>query len=861
MKEILLNDYKKPDFIIPEVNININIFEKETIVQTELTIIRQCEDKTTPLILNGEDLILNALQIDGSDFSDYDYKDNLLTINGVPDSFVLFSEVKIDPINNKSLEGFYKSGDILCSQNEAEGFRRITFFLDRPDVMSKYLVTLEADKKQYPYLLSNGNLIKSIDVDNNRHRNTWQDPFAKPCYLFAVVAGDLELTTDSFKTQSGRTINLEIYTDHGKGSQSIHAMESLKKSMTWDEEVFGLEYDLDIYMIVAVDSFNAGAMENKGLNIFNSKYVLADPNTATDSDFEGVESVIAHEYFHNWTGNRVTCRDWFQLTLKEGLTVFRDHEFSSDMTNRTIKRISDVSILRNHQFPEDKGPNSHPIKPESYIDINNFYTATVYEKGAEIIRMIHTIIGKEKFRDGMDLYFKRHDGDAVTTEDFVAAMADASGIDMTQFKRWYSQAGTPIIDVESSYDKGVFTLKIKQTIPKTTYNGKREPLYIPFNIGLYTAQGTDLTPKDQRTIILTKESEVFTFNTGEKVIPSLLQGYSAPVIVNYGYTTEDLLTLLNFDIDNFNRFDASRRLAMISITNILDNIKSGKESEIDSRIISVYKTLLENKDLEKRYLATLLFIPEVKNIAMLMPEYDFVLANIARTKYLTLLATELKGNLFRIFEDNIRDKYTFNKQAVGERSLKNRSLYILSYLHDDIAQIALKHFETSDNMTDYLAAYSALQMCSDSIRVKANEQFFSKWKDNFLVMNKWFSVQASRDDVKVLEDIKKLSKHPLFDKTNPNSIRSIYGVFSRSNISQFHRTDGIGYEFLADIIIDVDSFNSHISSNMAGAFQDYQYISLELSKLMKVQLTRILEKDKISTGLFEIVSKTLKTRS
>ena len=495
VKEIREKDYKKPDFLIPNIELYINILSESVVVESKLMIKRNCSNKDRSLVLNGLDLKINYIQIDGKRIEEYEYKNNLLTIINLPDDFTLFTSVTINPFSNKSLEGFYKSGDILCSQNEAEGFRRITFFPDRPDVMTKFIATLEGDKKLYPLLLSNGNLIDKRDLENGRHRCKWEDPFAKPCYLFAIVAGNLELLRDHFVTSSGREITLEIYTDLGMSDRAVHAMESLKKSMIWDEEVFGLEYDLDIYMIVAVDSFNGGAMENKGLNIFNSVYVLAEPQTATDSDFEDIECVIAHEYFHNWTGNRVTCRDWFQLTLKEGLTVFRDQEFSSDMTNRTVKRIEDVSVLRNFQFPEDKGPNSHPIKPGSYIEIDNFYTVTVYEKGAEVIRMIHTLIGKKNFRIGMDLYFERHTGEAVTTNDFVSAMADASGMDFSQFKLWYSQAGTPIIDVTSSYKNGEFTLNISQSLEKTAYNGRTKPMHIPFSIGLYSLDGKDLTPE------------------------------------------------------------------------------------------------------------------------------------------------------------------------------------------------------------------------------------------------------------------------------------------------------------------------------------------------------------------------------
>lgn len=850
MKSINLTDYKNPDYIVPNVDIYVDIHEKDVFVESTLTIIRKGAEGS-PLILNGKDLTIESIKIDGITVKSYTYENELLTINNLPENFELFTRVKIDPYNNKSLEGFYKSGDILCSQNEAEGFRRITFFPDRPDIMSIFSITLEGDSKKYPFLLSNGNLIESKELGNGRVKNRWEDPFAKPCYLVALVAGDLELVKDTYTTVSGRNISLEIYTDPGKSSQCGHAMKSLKKSMKWDEEVFGLEYDLDIYMIVAVDSFNAGAMENKGLNIFNSVYVLADPATATDHDFEGVEGVIAHEYFHNWTGNRVTCRDWFQLTLKEGLTVFRDQEFSSDMTDRTVKRISDVSLLRSYQFAEERGPNAHPIKPASYIEIDNFYSVTVYEKGAEVIRMIHTLIGKENFRAGMDLYFKRHDGQAVTTEDFVNSMEDASGHNLNQFKLWYSQAGTPVVDVESNYKNGVYSLTLKQHIPETAYKGNNEPMYFPFNIGLFSDDGTDYTPQDKKQLILSKKEETFTFDTGINVIPSLLQGYSAPVIVNYNYSIKDLIILLKSDTDNFNRFDAARRVTTASIENILN------ERVIDDEIIEAYKTLLTDKTIDKRYLATLIYLPEIKDIVATMKEYDYTAASNARTKYITTLATQLKGELFRIFEDNVADKYLDGKKAVAERCLKNKALSILSYLGDDIAEISLKQFSSADNMTDYIAAFYALQKCSKEIRERANLEFLNKWKDNFLVMNKWFAAQALRSDNEVLDDVKTLSTNKLFDKTNPNRIRSLFGAFASGNSAQFHRPDGEGYQYIADKIIEIDSYNSHASSGMAKTFQTYKYLPVEQKRLMEIQLNKIVDSKDISPGLYEIITKTL----
>ena len=860
MNEILLNNYKEPNFLIPQVELYINILETEVIVDATLQIKRNDNNVSNPLILNGKDLKLESLQINNDIVHDYNYSNELLTIRNVPDNFMLKTRVIINPYNNKSMEGLYKSGNILCSQNEAEGFRRITFFMDRPDIMSSYTITIEGNKSSYPNLLSNGNLINTLELPNNRFSNTWEDPFKKPCYLVAVVAGNLDVIKDSFTTMSNREIALEIYTDPGKSNQAKHGMESLKKSMKWDEETFGLEYDLNLYMIVAVDTFNAGAMENKGLNIFNSVYVLADPETATDTDFESIEGVIAHEYFHNWTGNRVTCRDWFQLTLKEGLTVYRDHEFSSDMTDRTVKRIDDVSLLRTYQYPEDKGPNSHPIKPKSYLAIDNFYTATVYEKGAEVIRMINTLIGKENFIKGMDLYFLRHTGEAVTTEDFVSAMEDASNMDLKQFKLWYSQAGTPVIDVEAVFNNEEYTLKITQTLPKTSYNGSTDPMYFPLNLGLYSKDGSDLTPLNKKQIIISKNYQEFKFKSNQMLVPSLFQGFSAPVIVNYNYSIDDLITLLNYDKDLFNKFDSARRLTMYSIDNIVKSISNNKHYSLDSRITKAFKNILEDSSIEKRFLAKLLYIPEIKDIALNMEEYDFILANKARNVYLELFSKELKSTLFRLFENNVTEKYAFNKSSVAKRSIKNKALYILSFLGCDIEEIALKQFNTSDNMTDYLAAYSTLQNCSDEIRITANNNFYRKWSNNFLVMNKWFSVQAQRDNKLVLEEIETLSKDKIFDKTNPNRIRSLFTSFSSRNLAQFHREDGKGYKFIADIIMEVDSYNSHVSASIASGFQAYKYLKPKQAELMKEQLEIILNKENISTGLFEIISKTLKAR-
>ena len=855
----LLENYQPPIFTIPDVYLNVIIKQNTAIVESKLSFERQSAGYLT---LNARDMKITDIKIDGVSITDYNHEDDKIILENVPDSFVFESKVAINPFENKSLEGFYKSGDILCTQNEARGFRRITPFLDRPDVLSKYEIRLEADEDTYPRLLANGNLVDQGKLDGNRHFALWQDPFPKPCYLVAMVAGNLEVSEDSFKTMNRRKVKLQIFTEKGKSRFTAHAMRSLKKSMKWDEQTFGLEYDLDLYMIVAVDSFNAGAMENKGLNIFNSAYILADRETATDDDFNQVEGVIAHEYFHNYTGNRVTCRDWFQLTLKEGLTVFRDQEFSADMTDRAVKRIGDAEIIRLYQFAEDRGPNSHPIRPRSYIEIDNFYTATVYNKGAEVIRMIQTIIGKKNFRRGIDLYFEKFDGQAVTTEDFVKVMADASGQNLEQFKLWYAQAGTPEIRVNSNYNykEKTFSLSFDQQLPQTAYEGTTEPMMVPIKLGLVTKSGKNLEVNPKQ-VVLTKANETITYNNiDEEPVPSLLQNFSAPVKLFYEYSDEELSTLVSYDSDNFNRYDASRRLFTNKLMTMVEQIKEGNEPQIDGVVVKVYENLLQNSELDSLYLSKVISVPPINAIIDRMPIHDYQAANAARKLFYRKIAKSCENLLIQLYQKNHGKKYELNTRAVGERAAKNTALFFLSQIDEKYTDLIQTQFDSTDNMTDYIAAFLALQEANDTTRKIANASYHAKWKDNFLVMNKWFAVQAQRDSPQVLSEVKQLAQHELYDQTNPNMVRALLSTFASANKPNFHHPDGSAYEYVSDKIIEIDTFNSHISSSLAKAFSQYQFLDKNQASLMKRALNKIKEQ-KLSNGLYEILTRTLDSRN
>jgi len=870
---IYLKDYRKPDYLIPEVELEFGLFEDRALVRSRLKI-RRITAGDTPLVLNGENLKLMSLKVNGKPLgpADYQLTDKTLTVPKVPEELTLETETEIRPQDNKALEGLYKSGNVFCTQNEPEGFRNITYFIDRPDVMSRYQVTITAEKAKYPVLLSNGNPAGTQDLSNGRHLAKWIDPFPKPCYLFALVAGDLAVIEDTFTTKSGRVIALKIFVDRGNENRTEHAMESLKKAMKWDEDTFGLECDLDQYMIVAVDAFNSGAMENKGLNIFNTQCILANPETATDDDFEYIQAVIGHEYFHNWTGDRVTCRDWFQLTLKEGLTVFRDHEFTADMTSRAVKRISDVRQLRNFQFIEDSGPNAHPIRPASYIAINNFYTPTVYEKGADVIRMIQTLIGREAFRRGMDKYFELFDGQAVTADDFVKAMELASGKDLTQFKNWYNQAGTPLCKVVMDYDpeKRRVQLTVEQSCRPTPETKEKQPFYFPLSVGLIGKNGKDLPLELERepagksdttkVLVISKPKETFVFkNVPEKPLPSLLRNFSAPVRLEYDYSPSDLIFLFANDSDPFNRYEAGQRLAALSLEDFIKKIQNKEPLRLDPEVSKAFGRLLADFERDPALCAETMILPTVASLVEEMSVCDFTAAFQAREFLLKELAKDHEEKLSQIYRRyQALGPYSVDTKLAGKRTLKNTALSYLMYLEEKkYIAFAYDQFKEASNMTDEITALAALVHQPVPERKEALQSFYKKWHKDPVVINKWFAVQAGSKLVSVLEEVKALEKSPAFDPKNPNKIRSLYGAFA-GNLVRFHDASGSGYAYLAGKILEIDKFNSSIAGRLATAFKKFAKLDKDRKALMKSELERILAQQGLSDQVYEIVSKTLK---
>lgn len=889
---IYLKDYQLPVYLInktdlvfeletmvnkelnKEVNEGTDSQEIVTIVTSRLEFIRNSDSDSDDqaLKLHGQSLCLKSIVMDGKQLSedDYDYDDEQLIIHKVPESFVLEIETWIKPEQNKALEGLYQSSGNFCTQCEAQGFRHITYYLDQPDVMSSFTTTIIADKNKYPVLLSNGNLIEQGSKDNNLHYAKWHDPFKKPSYLFALVAGDLLKIEDSYTTMSGRSIALQIFVEKQNGHKCDHAMDSLKKAMQWDEETFGLEYDLDIYMIVAVEDFNMGAMENKGLNVFNAKYVLAEPDSATDNDYEGIEAVIGHEYFHNWTGNRVTCRDWFQLSLKEGLTVFRDQEFTSDMQSRAVKRIDDVRILRSHQFAEDASPMAHPIRPAQYMEINNFYTVTVYNKGAEVIRMIHTVLGKENFRKGMDLYFQRHDGQAVTTEDFVAAMSDASQIDLSQFSSWYNQAGTPKVTVNTNYsaDEKKFIIELQQHCDLTSYETLntpdkkvKDPFLIPLKMGLLNLNGDQIL---EQTVLLNKQKQSFEFSAIEqKPVLSLLRDFSAPVNLDYSNEkSADIITnerafLMAHDTDPFNRWEAGQQLAGQLILDAIRSNSAFNSSDLE-QFVHGCKQLLNDSTVDNALKALALTLP-AESYLLEQLEIADVDAVCDTRKELKLILSE---RLQSLFADNYQrlassDEYLFNAQNAGNRSLRNLSLsYLMASGDEAAAQLGYTHFSSADNMTDSIAALAQLAHIDTEHSRKALQEFEQHWSKDPLVMDKWFIVQAAAQHDNALEQVKVLMQHPCFDLKNPNKVRSLIGSYAAVNYKSFHNTDGSGYQFVMDQIIALDKFNPQIASRLIKGFSRWRRYNETRQKLMQAELQRA-EKQGLSKDAYEIVSKSL----
>ncbi|MCD6038667.1 MAG: pepN [Gammaproteobacteria bacterium] len=862
---VYLADYKVPDYLIDTVDLEFDLREEFTIVTAKLAVyINPSSLQPSPhLILNGEMLELLSVVLDGKSLTKARFQKTevSLIILDVPQVFTLEIQTRIKPQENTALSGLYKSGGNFCTQCEAQGFRRITYFLDRPDVMARFKTTLIAHKKRYPILLSNGNEISNKELSEGRHAVTWEDPFKKPCYLFALVAGKLDCAEDFFITQSGRRVILRIYVELGHLDKCAHAMKAVKKAMRWDEEKFGREYDLDIYMIVAVSDFNMGAMENKGLNIFNTQYILAKPETATDTDYVHIESVIAHEYCHNWTGNRITCRDWFQLSLKEGLTIFRDQNFTADTTSPTVARINDVIDLRTSQFPEDAGPLAHPVRPDSYVEINNFYTSTVYNKGAEVIRMQQTLLGEAVFRKGMDLYFARYDGQAVTIEEFVKSMEDASGIDLKQFRLWYSQAGTPVLDVTDQYDaqQKKYTLKIKQSCPVTPGQPEKKPFHIPIKIGLMEASGKEMR---QDLLHLKEAEQAFQFSDiATPPIPSLLRGFSAPVKINYAYSDAALQLLFKSDTDLFNRWEAGQRYTVQLILRLINDYHKNETLLLPTDYIAIFQHLLETMQDDKLLLAEMLTLPSEKYIAAQMAIIDVEAIHFVRKFIMIELATHLQSLFCDVYQENneIKSAPEFTMEGAAKRHLKNVCLAYLMTLGKKYKQLTLDQFKIalSTNMTDTIAALRPLMNIACPERETALTQFYQQWKNDPLVIDKWFALQGSATLPDTLGRVRCLLEHPAFDLRNPNKVYSLIGTFAYRNPVRFHVANGEGYQFLADCVLQLDSLNPQLAARLVKPLSEWQRYDPKRQDLMRNQLKGILRSKSISRDVGELVSKSL----
>lgn len=855
-------NYQPPLFTIDSVALDFDLNTHATKVLSTLSV-RRVGMHNEPLILDGESLTLLSVRVAGDLVSPSDYvvEKNSLQLSHVPDEFELTIETEVDPANNTTLEGLYKSGGAYCTQCEAEGFRRITYYLDRPDVLAVFTTTVRADKAEFPYLLSNGNLVAKGDEQGSRHFVTWHDPYPKPCYLFALVAGDFDRLDDSFTTNEGRDVALQLYVDKGNLGRAEFAMESLKAAMKWDEERFGLAYDLDIYMIVAVDFFNMGAMENKGLNIFNAKYVLADASTATDQDFLNIESVIGHEYFHNWTGNRITCRDWFQLSLKEGLTVFRDQEFSGDMSMRSVHRINDIRILRTHQFAEDASPMAHAIRPDKVIEMNNFYTVTVYNKGAEVIRMLHTLLGEEGFQKGMRLYIERHDGEAATCEDFIAAMESANATDFSIFRRWYEQAGTPRVEFNEFYDaqNKRYHLTVRQHTPATPDQAVKKPFHIPMRILFYTATGQRMQlahPELVNDVVSITESEQsFVFEgVEEQPIPGLFANFSAPVRIEYAYSEQQLLTLLAHSDDPFIAWDSAQQLYLKAIQ---DAISLDHAVSLSATFYEALKTQLAREDSDPALVALLLQLPSAEVVA---GEYEQIpVEGIARacSQLKQQISSQLKDILWRTW---MRTKpaapYAFKASATAQRMLANTCLGYLALNSDTKIDEALKAHFKADNLTDELAALQAAVHSGHSLANEFIQDFAQRWQSNSLVMDKWLAVQASNPAEGTLERVKSLTEHPAFSYANPNRVYSLIATFTH-NITQLHQADGAAYQWLAQVIRQLNNSNPQVASRLVSSLLQWKRLDSQRQKLLKAELEALRTLPDLANDVFEKVEQSL----
>jgi len=880
-RAIRLRDYAAPAYLVDTVALDVDVARPWATVRARLAMRRNPEGAGGPLVLDGAHLELLSVALDGAplDASRYTVEDGRLGIAEVPEAFVLETAVRFDPWKNTRLEGFYASKDGLFTQCEAEGFRCITYFPDRPDVMATYRVTLHAPHEEFPILLANGNLVEYAAEEGGRHRATWEDPFPKPCYLFAMVAAKLDLLEDRFVTKSGKDALLQVYVEPGKLDQAGFAMNCLRRAMRWDEQRFGLELDLDRFMIVAVGDFNMGAMENKGLNIFNTKFVLARADTATDHDFMMIDRVVAHEYFHNWTGNRVTCRDWFQLSLKEGLTVFRDQEYGCDEYSRAVTRIQDVRDLRERQFPEDAGPMAHPVRPESYVEINNFYTATVYEKGAEVVRMYQSLLGRDGFRRGMELYFERHDGQAVTCDDFRAAMADANDADLAQFGLWYSQAGTPVLESRGRYDAQAktYTLELAQSCPPTPGQEAKQPFLIPVAIGLVDSEGYDMPlrlegeetaygtadPKTgaiTRVIALSEASATLVFvDVAEKPVPSILRDYSAPVILRHDYADEELTHLMAYDADPFNRWEAGQVLATRVLLAGVEALRAGRTMKMPSAFVEAMGRVLTDGARDPAFAAECLQLPSESVLAEQMEVADPDAIHSVRRHLVMEIAMRYRTRFegaFRHFA--VPGIYSPDPVAAGRRAMRNAALGYIMAIDDSTARaLTFLEFRRAENMTDAMATLACLVGSAGAERERALAMFYDKWKDEALVVDKWFRVQATCDLPGAAGRIEKLLAHPAFDLKNPNRARSVLHAFATENPLHFHAADGSGYALVASKLIELDRLNPQIASRLARAFDRWRKYDEGRQRHARAALESIAAAPGLSPDVTEVVSRAL----
>ncbi|ELA8097078.1 aminopeptidase N [Vibrio parahaemolyticus] len=855
-------DYQAPSHTITDIDLTFDLYDNDTIVTALSKVVQKGE--STTLELDGEGLELRSVKVDGEDWAHHEVKEASLVLSDLPAEFELEIITKIDPEANTALEGLYKSGGAFCTQCEAEGFRRITYYLDRPDVLAKYTTKVIADKATYPYLLSNGNRIAQGEAENGRHWVQWQDPHPKPAYLFALVAGDFDVLRDKYTTMSGRNVDLEIFVDKGNLDRAGHAMTSLINSMKWDEERFGLEYDLDIYMIVAVDFFNMGAMENKGLNIFNSKFVLANDQTATDRDYLGIEAVIGHEYFHNWTGNRVTCRDWFQLSLKEGLTVFRDQEFSSDLGSRAVNRIDNVRIIRGPQFAEDASPMSHPIRPDKVIEMNNFYTLTVYEKGSEVIRMYHTLLGEEGFQKGMKLYFERHDGTAATCEDFVSAMEDATGVDLKQFRLWYSQSGTPTLRVNSEYnaEAKTYALTVEQFTEATQDQAEKQALHIPFDIELYDSKGQIIPliingESVHNVLDIKQDKQTFVFeNVAEQPVPSLLREFSAPVKLGYDYSDAELIFLMKHATNDFARWDASQMLLAKYIRQNVTNVQTGSEVQLSEDLIDAFRGVLLDENLEPAFIAQVFSLPSINEITGWYKQIDVDAVDTVLNSITVSLSAALEDELSATYHTLKQAEYTIDHAAIGKRALRNQCLQFLA--HTDKGNTLVKaQYEAANNMTDTIAAMSAANSAQLECREELMADYSDKWKHDGLVMDKWFALQGTNPAEDALEKVKATMNHEAFSLKNPNRTRSLIGSFLAANPVRFHDKSGSGYQFAGDILRQLNDSNPQVASRMIDPLLKFRKYDEARQAMIRAELEKLKAMDNLAKDLFEKVTKAL----